>query len=70
MAGIRVIAVTVNKDRFTAKYVPSRSLCHRGISFYRLQFTVMFYFNCETLCVPKIRFCNIGGEGQRELGVT
>jgi hypothetical protein len=22
------------------------------------------------LCVPKIRFCNIGGEGHRELGVT
>jgi hypothetical protein len=22
------------------------------------------------LCVPKIRFCNIGGEGRRELGVT
>jgi hypothetical protein len=21
------------------------------------------------LCVPKIRFCNIGGEGHRELGV-
>ena len=21
-------------------------------------------------CVPKIRFCNIGGEGHRELGVT
>jgi hypothetical protein len=21
------------------------------------------------LCVPKIRFCNIGGEGRRELGV-
>jgi hypothetical protein len=47
MAGIRVIAVTVNKDRFTTKYVPSRSLCHRGISFHRFQFTVMFYFNCE-----------------------
>jgi putative transposase len=23
-----------------------------------------------TLCVPKIRFCNIGGEGRRESGVT
>jgi uncharacterized protein involved in response to NO len=22
------------------------------------------------LCVPKIRFCNIGGEGRRESGVT
>jgi hypothetical protein len=22
------------------------------------------------LCVPKIRFCNIGDEGHRELGVT
>src|SRR5215203_4286558 len=22
-----------------------------------------------SLCVPKIRFCNIGGEGRRELGV-
>ena len=22
------------------------------------------------LCVPKIRFCNIGGAGHRELGVT
>jgi len=22
------------------------------------------------LCVPKIRFCNIGGEGHRELGMT
>ena len=22
------------------------------------------------LCVPKIRFCNIGGEGHREFGVT
>ena len=22
------------------------------------------------VCVPKIRFCNIGGEGRRELGVT
>jgi hypothetical protein len=31
---------------------------------------------CETLgalpllCVPKIRFCNIGGEGHRELDMT
>jgi hypothetical protein len=24
----------------------------------------------QSLCVPKIRFCNIGGEGHRELGVT
>ena len=24
----------------------------------------------DFLCVPKIRFCNIGGEGHRELGVT
>ncbi len=23
-----------------------------------------------SVCVPKIRFCNIGGEGHRELGVT
>jgi glutathione S-transferase len=22
------------------------------------------------VCVPEIRFCNIGGEGRRELGVT
>ena len=22
------------------------------------------------LCVPKIRFCNIGGEGHQELGMT
>jgi hypothetical protein len=26
--------------------------------------------NQRCLCVPKIRFCNIGGEGHRELGVT
>ncbi len=24
----------------------------------------------QPLCVPKIKFCNIGGEGHRELGVT
>ena len=24
----------------------------------------------DDLCVQKIRFCNIGGEGRRELGVT
>jgi SRSO17 transposase len=24
----------------------------------------------DHLCVPKIRFCNIGGEGHRELGMT
>ena len=24
----------------------------------------------EDLCVPKIRFCNIRGEGHRELGMT
>src|ERR1019366_3112782 len=30
------------------------------------------YETTETLplCVPKIRFCNIGGEGHRELGMT
>jgi hypothetical protein len=26
-------------------------------------------FRKAHLCVPKIRFCNIGGEGRRELGV-
>jgi hypothetical protein len=26
--------------------------------------------NEKDLCVPKIRFCNIGGEGHRELGMT
>ena len=31
-----------------------------------------FYRNCiiATLCVSKIRFYNIGGEGYRELGMT
>jgi hypothetical protein len=31
---------------------------------------VGFQFLSLRLCVPKIRFCNIGGEGRRELGVT
>jgi hypothetical protein len=25
--------------------------------------------SASQLCVPKIRFCNIGGEGHQELGV-
>jgi transposase len=28
------------------------------------------HWSRELLCVPKIRFCNIGGEGHRESGVT
>jgi hypothetical protein len=59
-------------EHFVANYITDETVAGRRPTLKSLEAAAKNanMRGARDLCVPKIRFCNIGGEGHRELGVT
>jgi general L-amino acid transport system substrate-binding protein len=72
----RAIAAAIFDDPKKVKFIPLDAkerfdeLGKRKVDVLARNSTWTMSRETEYLCVPKIRFCNIGGEGHRESGVT